>query len=101
MTYRLQNELGGAKNALDIILNNCGNAMYFRTSEIQTRNNVQSRILAPPMANRPHVMRVRTLASHVTRVYYALRCDGNQSLSVTATKRRIGLRQSLYRMKSG
>jgi type IV secretory pathway TraG/TraD family ATPase VirD4 len=47
MAYRLQNEPGGGKNALDIILNNCGNAMYFRTSDIQTQNNVQSRIPAP------------------------------------------------------
>jgi type IV secretory pathway TraG/TraD family ATPase VirD4 len=80
MAYRLQNEPGGGKNALDIILNNCGNAMYFRTSDIQTQSNVQSRIPAAPVANRPHVMRVRPLASLDTGVCYALRCDGSWGL---------------------
>jgi hypothetical protein len=80
MAYRLQNEPAGGKNALDIILNNCGNSMYFRTSDIQTQNNVESRIPAPPMTNRPHVIRVRPLASLHTGVCYALRCDGSWGL---------------------
>jgi hypothetical protein len=40
MAYRLKHFQGG-KSSLQIILNNCGNALYFRTTDIQTQENVE------------------------------------------------------------
>jgi hypothetical protein len=80
MMYRLEQSMGGSKNALHMILNNCGNALYFRTPDIQTQDNLMQRIPGPPVPDRPHVIRVRPLTSLGVGNCYALRCDGTWGL---------------------
>jgi len=79
MMNRLEQAHAG-KSTLAMILNNCGNALYFRTPDIQTQENLQQRIPAPPVSGRPHVLRVRPLASLAVGQCYALRCDGTWGL---------------------
>jgi hypothetical protein len=79
MAYRLDHSAGG-KSSLQIIVNNCGNALYFRTTDIQTQENVEQRIPGPPVPNRPHVVKVRPLSSLGVGQCYALRCDGTWGL---------------------
>jgi len=79
MAYRLDHSAAG-KNSLQIIVNNCGNALYFRTTDIQTQENVEQRIPGPPVPNRPHVVKVRPLSSLGVGQCYALRCDGTWGL---------------------
>jgi len=71
MAFRLQNTL-----ALQIVLNNCGNSLFFRTSDVQTQENLRERIPQAPMPDRPHVVRVRPLASLPVGCCYALRANG-------------------------
>lgn len=80
MMYRLEQSAGGSRNALQIILNNCGNALYFRTPDIQTQENLQQRIPGPPKPDRPHVIKVRPLTSLGVGNCYALRCNGSWGL---------------------
>jgi hypothetical protein len=80
MAYRLDQCPGGGRNALQMLLNNCGNAMYFRTPDIQTQENLQQRIPGPPMPGRPHVIKVRPLTSLGVGNCYALRCNGSWGL---------------------
>jgi len=80
MSYRLESSAGGGYNALQIILNNCGNALYFRTSDIQTQNHLRQRIPDPPVPNRPHVINVRPLTSLSVGSCYALRANGSWGL---------------------
>jgi len=80
MAYRLEACPAGGKNALQMILNNCANAMYFRTADIQTQENLQQRIPLPPVANHPHVVKVRPLTSLGVGHCYALRCNGRWGL---------------------
>jgi hypothetical protein len=76
IAYRLEQCQTGSRNALDMLLNNCGNALYFRTPDIQTKGNLRERIPAPPAPNRPHVLQVRPLTSLSVGSCYALRCNG-------------------------
>ena len=69
-----------SKNALDMLLNNCGNALYFRTPDIQTKENLRERIPSAPVPNRPHVLQVRPLTSLGVGSCYALRCNGTWGL---------------------
>jgi hypothetical protein len=62
LAMRLEGSFGG-RHALDIILNNCGNSLYFRTPDIHTQNNLRDRIPEAPIAGRMHVVKVRPLAS--------------------------------------
>jgi hypothetical protein len=71
---------GGGFNALQIILNNCGNALYFRTSDIQTQDNLRQRIPDPPVPNRPHVIKVQPLTTLAVGSCYALRSNGSWGL---------------------
>jgi hypothetical protein len=80
MAYRLEQCPGGGKNSLQMVLNNCGNAMYFRTPDIQTQENLQQRIPGAPAPGRPHVVKVRPLTSLGVGKCYALRCDGSWGL---------------------
>jgi hypothetical protein len=79
MMYRLEQSAGGA-SALQIILNNCGNALYFRTPDIKTQENLQQRIPGPPRPDRPHAIKVRPLTSLGVGNCYALRCNGSWGL---------------------
>jgi hypothetical protein len=79
MAYRLAHSQGGG-SSLQVILNNCGNALYFRTTDIQTQEDVLQRIPGPPVPNRPHVVKVRPLSSLSVGQCYALRCDGTWGL---------------------
>jgi len=80
MAYRLESAIGGGFNALQIMLNNCGNALYFRTSDIQTQDNLRQRIPDPPVRDRPHVIKVRPLATLPVGNCYALRSNGSWGL---------------------
>lgn len=80
MMQRLEQSAGGSKSALHMILNNCGNALYFRTPDIQTQDNLQQRIPGPPVPDRPHVIKVRPLTSLGVGNCYALRCNGSWGL---------------------
>jgi hypothetical protein len=80
MAYKLEGGAGRGKSALDMLLNNCGNALYFRTSDIQTKDNLIERIPMPPVLNRPHVLKVRPLTSLSVGSCYALRCNGTWGL---------------------
>lgn len=80
MMQRLEQSAGGSKSALHMILNNCGNALYFRTPDIQTQDNLQQRIPGPPVPDRPHVIKVRPLTSLSVGNCYALRCNGSWGL---------------------
>jgi hypothetical protein len=80
MIYRLGHVPGGGKSALQMILNNCGNALYFRTPDIQTQQNVEQRIPGAPVQGRPHVVKVRPLTSLGVGQCYALRCNGTWGL---------------------
>jgi hypothetical protein len=77
LACRLQGAAGGGRNALQMILNNCANALYFRTTDIETQNNLMQRIPAAPVPNRPHVVKVRPLSSLGVGNCYALRSDGS------------------------
>jgi hypothetical protein len=79
MMHRLEQANAG-RSALAMILNNCGNALYFRTPDIQTQENLQQRIPMPPVPGRPHVLKVRPLTSLGVGQCYALRCDGTWGL---------------------
>ena len=79
MTNRLEQAHAG-KSALAMILNNCGNALYFRTPDIETQENLQQRIPGPPVPGRPHVIKVRPLTSLGVGQCYALRCNGEWGL---------------------
>jgi hypothetical protein len=79
MAYRLEHSQGG-RSSLHVILNNCGNALYFRTTDIRTQEDVEQRIPGPPVPNRPHVVKVRPLSSLSVGQCYALRCDGTWGL---------------------
>jgi hypothetical protein len=80
MAFKLQGSISGGDNALEILLNNCGTALYFRTSDIRTQNNVRERIPGPPVRNRPHVVQVRPLASLPVGCCYATQCSGKWGL---------------------
>jgi hypothetical protein len=80
LAYKLEGSSPNGKNCLQIILNNCGNALYFRTTDIQTQENIQQRIPMPPVPNRPHVVQIRPLSSLSVGQCYALRCDGTWGL---------------------
>jgi len=80
MSYRLERSAGSGFNALQIILNNCGNALYFRTSDIHTQENLRQRIPDPPFPNRPHVIKVRPLTTLPVGSCYALRANGTWGL---------------------
>jgi hypothetical protein len=80
MAQRLDSAPGGGGYALQMLLNNCGNALYFRTSDIQTHNNLQQRIPGPPCAGRPHVVQVRPLTTLGVGSCYALRSNGSWGL---------------------
>jgi hypothetical protein len=67
----------GGGNALQIMLNNCANALYFRTSDVQTQEQLRARIPEAPVAGRPHVIKVRPLTSLSRGSCYALRSDGS------------------------
>jgi len=79
MAYKLGQ---GDRNrvALDMLLNNCGNALYFRTPDIQTKENLAERIPLPPVQGRPHILKVRPLTSLGVGQCYALRCNGSWGL---------------------
>jgi hypothetical protein len=79
IAYRLE-QCPGGKNAMDMLLNNCGNAMYFRTPDIRTQENVGQRIPGAPVPGRPHVVKVRPLTSLGVGNCYALRCNGTWGL---------------------
>ncbi len=79
MAYRLEQTPSG-KNGLQMLLNNCGNAMYFRTPDIRTQETLEQRIPGPPVQGRPHVIRVRPLTSLGVGNCYALRCNGSWGL---------------------
>jgi hypothetical protein len=68
------------KTAMEMLLNNCGNALYFRTTDIRTQENLEQRIPGAPVQGRPHVLKVRPLTSLGTGNCYALRCDGTWGL---------------------
>ena len=79
MAYKLgQGERN--RTALEMLLNNCGNAMYFRTPDIQTKENLAERIPLPPVQGRPHILKVRPLTSLAVGHCYALRCNGSWGL---------------------
>jgi hypothetical protein len=80
LAYKLDASPLSGKNCLQIIVNNCGNALYFRTTDIHTQENVEQRIPGPPVPNRPHVVKVRPLSSLSVGQCYALRCDGTWGL---------------------
>ncbi len=80
IAYRLEQCKTSSKNALDMLLNNCGNALYFRTPDIQTKENLRERIPFAPVPNRPHVLQVRPLTSLSVGSCYALRCNGTWGL---------------------
>jgi|GEM_PF-3795834 len=80
IAYRLEQCKSSSKNALDMLLNNCGNALYFRTPDIQTKENLRERIPSAPVPNRPHVLQVRPLTSLSVGSCYALRCNGSWGL---------------------
>jgi hypothetical protein len=77
LAYRLETARNGGSNALQIILNNCANALYFRTSDVQTQHHLRERIPQAPVHDRPHVIRVRPLTSLPRGSCYALRSDGS------------------------
>jgi hypothetical protein len=76
LAYRLETARGGGRNALQIILNNCANALYFRTSDIQTQEHLRERIPEAPVQGRPHVVKVRPLTSLSRGSCYALQANG-------------------------
>jgi hypothetical protein len=80
LKVRLEGSAAFAGSALQVMLNNCGNALYFRSSDIATQESVQARIPDCPMAGRPHVIKVRPLTSLATGSCYALRADGGWGL---------------------
>jgi hypothetical protein len=79
MANRLEQFQAG-KSALAMMLNNCGNALYFRTPDIETQDHLMQRIPGAPVPNRPHVVKVRPLASLGVGQCYALRCNGTWGL---------------------
>jgi hypothetical protein len=79
MEYRLDQSPSG-RSALQMLLNNCGNAMYFRTPDIRTQENLEQRIPGAPVPGRPHVVKVRPLTSLGVGNCYALRCNGTWGL---------------------
>jgi hypothetical protein len=78
MAYRLSGPNG--RYALQIMLNNCGNALYFRTPDVETQDNLSKRIPNPPVQGRPHVLAVRPLTSLSVGSCYALRSNGSWGL---------------------
>lgn len=76
MKVRLEGGILGT-SALDVMLNNCGNALYFRSSDTVTQDNVRARIPECPVPDRPHVVKVRPLTSLPTGSCYALRANGS------------------------
>jgi hypothetical protein len=80
MAHKLQGSIGGGRNALDIMLNNCGNALYFRTSDIRTQDNLRERIPRCPRPNGLHVISVRPLTTLPVGSCYATRCNGKWGL---------------------
>jgi hypothetical protein len=80
IAYKLGQNDRNSVNALNMLLNNCGNAMYFRTPDIQTKENLTERIPLPPVSGRPHILKVRPLTSLGVGQCYALRCNGSWGL---------------------
>jgi hypothetical protein len=80
MAHKLQGAMDGGRNALDIMLNNCGNALYFRTSDIRTQENLRERIPRCPRADGLHVISVRPLTTLPVGSCYATRCNGKWGL---------------------
>jgi hypothetical protein len=80
MQVKLDEGLGFAGAALQVMLNNCGNSLYFRSTDIATQDNVQARIPQCPVQGRPHVIRVRPLTSLAPGSCYALRANGKWGL---------------------
>ena len=87
LAYKLEGSSPTGRNSLQIIVNNCGNALYFRTSDTQTQDQLQQRIPEPPVAGRPHVVKVRPLTSLGVGQCYALRCDGTWGLFQVALEK--------------
>jgi hypothetical protein len=77
LAYRLETARGGGRNALQIILNNCANALYFRTSDVLTQEHLRERIPEAPVQGRPHVVKVRPLTSLPRGSCYALQANGS------------------------
>ncbi|HMD21840.1 MAG TPA: type IV secretory system conjugative DNA transfer family protein [Alloacidobacterium sp.] len=80
MQVRLDGGIGFGGAALQVMLNNCGNALYFRSSDIATQQSVEARIPQCPVIGRPHVVKVRPLTSLGTGSCYALRANGTWGL---------------------
>jgi hypothetical protein len=80
MKVRLDASGNSGSAALQVMLNNCGNALYFRSPDITTQENVQARIPDCPISSRPHVIKVRPLTSLATGGCYALRANGTWGL---------------------
>jgi hypothetical protein len=76
MAYRL----GDKFTPLQIIVNNCGNSLYFRTTDTATQDNLMKRIPNAPVLGRPHVLQVRPLSSMGVGCCYALRPNGSWGL---------------------
>jgi hypothetical protein len=79
MRVRLEAEISGS-SALQVMLNNCGTALYFRSSDISTQDSVRARIPECPAPRRQHVVSVRPLTSLSTGSCYALRANGTWGL---------------------
>ncbi|HTZ90710.1 MAG TPA: hypothetical protein VMA71_10220 [Alloacidobacterium sp.] len=80
LMVRLEGNAILGTSALQVMLNNCGNALYFRSSDIATQQNVQARIPECPVLGRPHVVKVRPLTSLGTGSCYAMRANGTWGL---------------------
>ena len=80
LKVRLEGNAVVGASALQVMLNNCGNALYFRSSDISTQESVQARIPECPVQGRPHVVKVRPLTSLGTGSCYALRANGTWGL---------------------
>jgi hypothetical protein len=75
MAFKLQGSLGGGDNALEIMLNNCGTALYFRTSDIRMQNSVRERIPGPPCLKKAACGQSEAAGKSTRGGCYATQCN--------------------------
>jgi hypothetical protein len=63
--------LSGALDSLDVLLNNTGNKLFFRNTDVTTQQWLQQVFPLPYVQNKPHVVQVRpTSTLQVGEAYY-------------------------------
>jgi hypothetical protein len=80
LKVRLESTRSAAASSLQVILNNCSNALYFRSRDVSTQESVRARIHECPVHGRPHVVKVRPLTSLSIGGCHAPRANGSWGL---------------------